>query len=539
MKSKGFSILVGLMIWVGMLCGQTAEQVFVPGKLFLKIRNGSNMELPQFRAGDAFPEIPQSPGLKQILSEYGTKALFKPFKTKAEVLQKTYEIHFDAAKDAQGLIAALEALPFVEYAEPIAVHRMHYTPNDQNFLQWHLNKISAPAAWDICRGSRRVVVAIVDDAVRMDHVDLAAQIWTNPNEIPGDSIDNDGNGWIDDVNGYDLAEDDNDPSPPAGASNSNFTHGTHVAGIAAASTDNGVGIASIGFNVSILPCKVKLDSTIGDPELQYTYYGVDYAIATKADVVNMSFGGTGYNATFANLLSVGRDSGLVFVASAGNTGSYSIQYPAGYPDAISVASTGSSDALSGFSTYHPSVDVSAPGSNIYSTVAGTTTSYSMMSGTSMSAPVVTGLVALMASLDSTATPATLRNCLESTTDNINAQNSDKLGSFGTGRVNAQRALQCLVPVSVGEGTGLGFSVNPPYPNPGIGAFTVDVELPFDGHLKARLFDILGREHAILADTGFPAGRLTLTHTGRLAKGVYCLVVEFGGERKSLRILVQD
>jgi subtilisin family serine protease len=484
--------VVTLAFQVTSVWGQQASGDFAKGKVFLKVRDGLGLQLETFMRGQPIPEFEFAQGLKGVLVEHGATALFKPFKTQAEVLQNTYELHVGLDSDLALLVESLEGFHFVEYAEPVAIHRMHYTPNDQSFFQWHLNKISAPSAWDICRGTRNVVVAVVDDAVKLNHADLTAQIWTNPGEIAGDSIDNDGNGWIDDIHGFDLAENDNDPSPPSGANNSSFSHGTHVAGIAAASTDNGTGIASVGFNVSIMPCKVKLDSTIADPELQFTYYGVDYAIANKANVVNMSFGGAGYNATFANLLAVGRDSGMVFVASAGNTGSYSIQYPAGYTDAISVASSASSDALSGFSTYHPSVDVTAPGSNIYSSTAGSPTSYGFMSGTSMSAPVVSGLLALMASLDSSATPLTLRACLESSTDNIDAQNQDKIGLFGTGRVNALKALQCLMPVSNNIPGVYSFSMGLPNPNPSQGEFSAYVFCPQSGNLEVRLWDMWGR-----------------------------------------------
>ena len=531
-----FPVLMALFL---LAFGQDPAPAYYEDKLFVKLYTDLELELPQFKKGAVIPEMMDTPELKRLFGEFGVQEFFKPFRTQAAPLQKIYELHFTESSQSSDLIGALEALPYVEYAERIAIHRMDYTPNDVSGLQWQLTKIDAYGAWDLSKGKQNVVVAIVDDAVRMTHEDLAPKIWTIPGEIPNDSIDNDGNGWVDDVNGYDLAMDDNNPNPPAGVNNNSFSHGTHVAGIAAAATDNNVGIASIGFNVSILPCKVKIDSTINSAELQYTYVGVDYAIATGADVVNMSFGGPGYNATFAILLSVGRDSGMVFVASAGNTSSYSVQYPAGYPDAVSVASTNSSDVLSGFSTYHFSVDVSAPGSNIYSCVAGADDNYGFKSGTSMSAPLVTGLVGLLRSVDSLATATQLRHCLETTTDNIDQNNPTRIGNFGSGRINARNALECLLfPVSNPPQKTETLALHPLGGNPGIGPWLAGAELPFPGHLQLRLFDLHGKAVSVVADQDLGSGSFqTDIQLPGLAAGTYFLQWDFEGQRQIQRMHV--
>ncbi len=175
-----------------------------------------------------------------------------------------------------------------------------YLPNDLQPQQWALTKINAVQAWDISQGSPTIKVAIVDNAVSTTHEDLASVIWTNPGEVPNNFLDDDLNGYTDDVNGYDVANYDPDANPPASTgANSPWVHGTHCAGIAGAASDNGIGIASIGFNISIIPVKASLDATGGNT-LERAYEGVDYAVAAGADVVSMSWG-SGGNSAYGSL----------------------------------------------------------------------------------------------------------------------------------------------------------------------------------------------------------------------------------------------
>ena len=149
----------------------------------------------------------------------------------------------------------LESNDLVEYVERVPDYQAFYTPNDLHTSQWNLTQIFAEQAWDETMGNNRII-AMVDDAILLSHEDLSANIWTNPGEIPGNGIDDDANGYIDDVNGWDAADGDNDPNPPATASSACFSHGSHCAGIAAAVTDNSLGIASIGFNSQIMAVKI-------------------------------------------------------------------------------------------------------------------------------------------------------------------------------------------------------------------------------------------------------------------------------------------
>jgi hypothetical protein len=400
--------------------------------------------------------------------------------------------------------------------------------------------VDAEAAWDLCRGSRAVTIGLVDDAVRLSHEDLAPQIYVNTGEIPGDSIDNDGNGWIDDVTGYDIADDDNDPNPPSNATNNTFSHGTHTAGIAAAASDNGKGIASLAFDVSLVPIKAKEDTTFTDNFLQATFGGIDYAIANNFDVVSMSFGSNQYNFSMFYLIQAGHDSGMVFIASAGNTGTYSVFYPSAYENVISVGSTEFNDSKSGFSTYHWSVDVMAPGGGIYSSVAGGNSSYGFKSGTSMSAPMVASLAGLMLSADSTLSPDDLEACLKASADNIDAQNSAYLGNIGAGRINAYEALLCIgIPVSASPSLGGQLELNRVFPNPAMDRALVSAQILEAGRLKLRLLDLGGRLVQDVLETDWPGGKFEhFVERRGLPGGIYLLEWEFEGQILHQRICFQ-
>lgn len=518
-----------------------AQGLTLPGRILVKVNLVDEVELPQFRDSQPMPDFSAFPGMTEMLNRFGTTAIFKPFKTPAPQVQKIYEVRFDAENLVAAFMREWERLPFIEYAEEIPVYEMHYNPNDLSFLQWGIPVVKATDAWDLSRGSKNVRIAMVDDAVLMDHEDLRAQIWTNLAEIPGDSIDNDNNGFIDDVHGYDFGNDDNDPNPPSGANDNNFSHGTHTSGIAGATTDNNLGTTSIAFDATIVPIKVKVDSTINDNLLQSTYTGLDYAIVNNFEVVNMSFGSPQYNFSMFYLIQAGHDSGMVFIASAGNTGNYTVNYPAAYTNVISVGSTEFDDTKSGFSTYHYSVDVMAPGGGIYSSVAGGTDHYGFKSGTSMSAPMTTSLAALMLAADSTLTPDDLEACLKSSADNIDANNSAYLGNIGAGRINAYQALLCLgIPASVDASMSSGWKPNRLFPNPCQSSSFLSANFPSDGDLSISLVDLKGREVESIFDGAVIAGEFEWrwSRKDELASGMYLIRWNFEGEYAFQKLILE-
>lgn len=325
----------------------------------------------------------------------------------------------------------------IEYHERNPQYQLSYTPNDLQTAQYNLKIIQAENAWDLARGNSSVSVAIVDDAVETGHSDLRNVIWKNPGEIAGNGLDDDRNGFVDDVNGWDVADNDNNPNPPAVPG---FDHGTHCAGITGAETDNSNGIASIGYGIRLIPVKIAASSS---GLLTGAALGVEYAIIANARVISMSWGGSGFSRTYQLLFDLAASKNIICVAAAGNSNTSTRHYPAAYNHVIAVASTTSTDARSSFSNYGTWIDVCAPGSGIYSTV--TNGSYDYKSGTSMACPLVSGLCALMVSKNPSLSATDIESCLKSTCDNINAKNPGFSGLLGSGRINAENAIKCVKP----------------------------------------------------------------------------------------------
>ena len=344
----------------------------------------------------------------------------------------------------------------VELIEPNFKVSVNRVPNDPQFgALWGLNNIGqtggvadadidAPEAWDTTTGSNQIIVAEIDTGIDRTHPDLAPNIWVNPGEIPGNGIDDDGNGFVDDVYGYDFYNRDADPMDDHG-------HGTHVAGTIGAVGDNGIGVAGVNWNVRLMSVKF-----IGADGYGFTSDAIDavvYATDMGARVMNNSWGGGEYSQALADAISAANAAGVLFVAAAGNNASNNDAapfYPAGYalPNVVSVAATDASDNLASFSNYGPaSVHLGAPGVSIFSTVpaAGNPccsdpSGYKYLSGTSMAAPHVSGAAALLLAQDPTRGPAVLKGLLSSTADPVAAL-SDRVASGG--RLNAVNALHCV------------------------------------------------------------------------------------------------
>ena len=299
----------------------------------------------------------------------------------------------------QQAVAALSGNLNVKYAEPNYIVRAHDWPNDLYFQsQWPLHNtgylggipdadIDALEAWDVQTGSAAVVVGVIDSGIDYTHEDLAENIWVNFGEVI-DDVDNDGNGYVDDVQGWDFANDDNDPFDDYG-------HGTHVAGIIGAVGNNGIGVAGVNWTVRLMPLKF-LDSA-GDGWTDDAIEAVLYAAGFGVRVTNNSWGGGRKSRALEDAIAA---SGALFVASAGNDGSSQKQFPAAYDldNIISVAATDRYDELASFSNYSDSwVDLGAPGVDVLSTVPSAIDpfGYRAWDGTSMAAPHVAGVAALV------------------------------------------------------------------------------------------------------------------------------------------------
>ncbi len=298
-----------------------------------------------------------------------------------------------SADEAKATCDFIRSIRPVKYCEPNLHWTINATPNDPLFSELYgLQKMNLPAAWDTQRGDTEVIVAVTDTGIDYQHPDLTANMWRNPGEIPGNGVDDDGNGYIDDIYGIDSFNNDSDPQDDHG-------HGTHCAGTIGGSGNNGTGLSGVNWNVRLMALKF-LGARGGGSTLDAIEL-IDYAIENGASVINASWGGTIYSQALENAISRANDAGVLFVAAAGNSGLNTdmvAHYPAGYdfPNVISVAATDSNDNLASFSNYGPlSTHVAAPGRDILSTFPGG--KYVRLSGTSMAAPHVAGLAALLRS----------------------------------------------------------------------------------------------------------------------------------------------
>ncbi|MCB0319623.1 MAG: S8 family serine peptidase [Bdellovibrionales bacterium] len=310
-------------------------------------------------------------------------------------------------------------------------------PNDELLNPSVLEQMSLQSAWDIERGSQRVVVAVLDTGVDSQHPDLVGNIWENTSEIPGNGQDDDQNGYVDDIMGYDFFNGDGDSFDDNG-------HGTHVAGIIGAHGNNRIGSSGVNWQTRIMP--LKFLGADGSGNTSNAIQAIHYAIDNGADILNLSFGGPQASEGLYQAIYRASQNGVLVIAAAGNKGQnidLYPEYPASFPleNIISVAALDKDSNLSWFSNYgSASVDIAAPGMEIVSTIPDG--KYASFSGTSMAAPFVSGIAALVLSSDPTLRGTPLRERVLRNAQKVNAFS----GFVGTqGRVNAYGAIIDEVP----------------------------------------------------------------------------------------------
>ncbi|MBA4495065.1 S8 family peptidase [Paenactinomyces guangxiensis] len=369
-------VLALLVVPSTILAKPAQPSQYAPGELIVKFKPGAS-----------------ATSIQSIHNKTGVKV--------AETSKLGFQVIKFKNASVEEMLEVYKENPNVEYAEPNYYFHAMWTPNDLSSQQWGPQKIQAPAAWDVTRSSSSVKIAIVDTGVEANHPDLSGKV----------------------INGWDFVYDDSVPNDANG-------HGTHCAGIAAAVTNNGTGIAGVAPNARILAVRV-LDGN-GSGTLSDVANGIRYAADQGAQVISLSLGGSSGTSTLSNAVNYAWNSGSVVVAAAGNSNTSAPSYPAYYSNAIAVASTTSSDQRSSFSNYGSWVDVAAPGSSIYSTYIGGT--YRTLSGTSMATPHVAGVAGLLAAQGRN--NSQIRSAIENTADRINGT-----GTYWThGRVNAYRAV---------------------------------------------------------------------------------------------------
>ena len=472
MKRLGYALLIMVAV-TGSDSLQAAQPtptdskgrpLFLPGVVAVKLRPDARPA-----AAKALPLRFGIPSLDAVADELRVGRVERMYASRPDLAQarsdlpdlsRIYRVTLADGVDVRRAARLLGSDPSVAYAEPIPAHYLHETPDDPHFSnQWFLELIEAEAAWDVHKGEDgvEVVVGISDSGVEWRHEDLVDNIHQNLGEDadgdgkvieesgggwifdPGDEngIDDDGNGYPDDFVGWNFFNDDegqdNDPDDPD-------SHGTHVAGLAAARTDNGEGVSAISWNVKILPCSAS-NSDSGET-LNRPLSCVIYLAENGADIINMSWGSETPSQLRQDVMDYARGLGSLLVASAGNENTSSPHYPSSLPGVVSVAAILSNDLRAHYSNYGIGVDISAPGGAGARAMLSTIPSsiYGDMSGTSMASPVVAGVFALVKSMNPTWTNEQLIEQVLGTADNIDERNPNYIGLLGEGRVNAYRSL---------------------------------------------------------------------------------------------------
>ncbi len=397
---------------------------------------------------------------KQLLAE--TKSKFKarslraPKNAEIPDLSNIYKLELENPKDSKADIFSIceeyKKDPTVEYCEPNYIATVQIVPNDPYYSStgswgqsyrdmWGLQSIHAEQAWDVTQGSPDIVVAVSDTGIDYNHPDIQANIWHNLDEIPNNGIDDDGNGYVDDDKGYNFAYGNNNPMDDMG-------HGTHVAGTIAAVSNNNLGVTGISWYSKVMAVK-GLD-TRGSGYESWLANTIVYATDNGADVINMSWGGSGESLALADAITYADSQGAILVAAAGNSNAdVFFFHPANLPQVIAVAALKYDNSRALFSNWGEKISVAAPGVNVLSLRAANTdmygdglhivnSQYYYASGTSMAAPHVAGAIALLLAHKPTITNEVVRQILTSSADDIGEPGSDIF--TGAGCVNANRAL---------------------------------------------------------------------------------------------------
>jgi len=409
-----------------------ASDRVIPGMVVVKLKNNSSSNQRQVRSFDLL-------SVQGVLHTEPVRKLPSNARHSPSILDGIFWVTLDDSVDPIQMCNQLLHYEEVEYAEVLLNESLFFTPNDPSAQpvsgnQGYLGVIKAYEAWEITKGRSDIVIGVVDSGMDMVHQDLSSKYFINTNEAPeANGIDDDDNGYIDDINGYDFADHD------ANAQADGNQHGTHVGGIAGAATNNGIGIAGVGFESKLAP--LKGFTTVGTISTG-VWEAVYYAAENGYDVLNLSFGSAGnYNQFIQDLINYCvLEKNVVVVAAAGNTNADLDFYPASYENVLSVAGTTLTDTKWSSGSYGHHVDITAPAQSIYSTQNNNT--YNSDSGSSHATPQVAGAAALVKSVFTQYNARQIMEQLRVTSDDIYGVTGNSAYSYklGKGRLNVYRAV---------------------------------------------------------------------------------------------------
>lgn len=420
---------------------QKGNKYYLSNTLIIKFKEGVQVE--QFKSSLS-KKVVGNLYFTQLKQIYPATQLQKS--SSERNIERIYLAAYNINEDPVELSKKISKSKFVEYAEPKYIHRVvTFAPNDSliNF-QGNLFKINAPQAWDYTKGDSSVIIAIVDTGVDWDHPDLFGNIYKK----------SDGKILGIDLGGLNGTPDD-DPREDLPQNNVNAFHGTHVAGIASAVSNNKIGIASIGYNCSLMPVKVSRNDKRDANGYPYVYYGAEgikWAADNGAKIINCSWGSSSQSQYEQEIINYATAKGCLIVAAAGNDGMLTDFYPASYKNVLSVVWNDINDIKNSRGNYGYNADVSAPGTFILSTwpqKASINNLYNSISGSSMASPLVAGLAGLVASKFKNYSALQIGEQIRSTCDDVSSLNDpDKKYLIGKGRINALNAISNLNAISV-------------------------------------------------------------------------------------------
>ena len=464
--------------------------------------------------------ICRSYGVLGVERYYRGKLTKEPLR---ELASRMYIFNLADGIDASAVAADLALDRHIKSAELQAIPQLFYVPNDPEIhRQWYLEKIQAFTAWDFVRGdaTRHSIIAVIDAGINYNHSDLYGNIWYNEDEqLNGE--DDDENGFIDDIQGWDFAEEDNDPEEI-------FEHGSGVAACISEATDNGVMGAGIGFSCQLMNLKGISDHA----NLVEAYMPMFYAAENGAQVINCSWGIPVYREYEQDIINAVWDAGVLIIAAGGSVGTM-LEYPAAYDNVMAVSATDQNDHRAPFAPYGEHIDICAPGVDIAIPWGD---DFSILSGTSFSAGMVAGLAGLVATLYPQFTNQQIQQLIEDAADPIDDLNPSYEGLLGAGRINAANCMMTAIdddPILPQHDRLLGS-----YPNPFNAQTQIRYELSKSADVSITIYDIMGRRvQSVTIGYQEPGLHFYTWDAGGLASGIYFAKLQNGEATDVVRMVL--
>ncbi len=545
---KAITPFLSVLIISSALAGSPADHIDVlsDGTMFISNRlivvneyNAQAYQTEKSSSGYAVTGVASVDELCRKLKVIKVEPFYKGILRKPALIREVSRMYIFTLSGDVSVLSAIPVLtgdPNIELAELYTLPNLHYEPNDPYLdQQWYLSHTHTLEAWDTVRGdtTRHSIIAIVDTGVNWEHDDLGPNVWVNDAEDlnhngifdPEDInfTDDDGNGFVDDVIGWDFGENDNDPAED------DLLHGSGVASSASEATDNDILGAGMGFSARLMCLKAAdHQGNFLDP-----YPCIIYAADNGAHIINCSWGYLNYSQAQQNIINAVWEEDVLVVASAGANSNDIRMYPAAYDHVMAVTATDQNDRKAYFASYGTWVDICAPGVFILAIYED---DYIVVSGTSFSTAIVAGLAGLLRAWYPEYSNDEIQQLIENSADPIDHLNPGFEGLLGAGRINS---LACIATgINDGPAQPLSFSLSQNYPNPFNSATVLNYSLPEACPVTICIHNLLGQQVDILYEGVQHAGEHSVTwDASNFPSGVYFARLETGGYAESLKLVL--